>query len=217
MMNKDRSDQMEEEKLAVLNESGERIGVRSRSEIHAKGYWHETFHCWFAGYNADLKETFIYFQLRSDNKKDFPGLLDITAAGHILSDEKIEDGVREVHEELGINVQFEELEDLGIVKGELIQGEMIDREHTNVFLYTKPVSYAEIQLQPEEVAGIFRSTLADFKSLIQQDKAEIELEGFVVTQEGGKNYVNHKVGYHHFVPHARSYLLEIIDRIERKV
>jgi isopentenyldiphosphate isomerase len=208
---------LEQEKLAVLNESGDRIGVTSRSEVHAKGYWHETFHCWFARYDDDLKETFIYFQLRSDNKKDFPGLLDITAAGHILSDEKIEDGVREVHEELGIKVKFEELEDLGIVKGELIQEGMIDREHTNVFLYTKPVSYEEYQLQPAEVSGIFSSSLSDFKSLIQHDKAEIELEGFVVTKGGVKNFISEKVGYHHFVPHERSYLIEIIDRIERKM
>ncbi|CAN7414631.1 NUDIX hydrolase [Rossellomorea sp. LjRoot5] len=208
---------MEQEKLAILNETGERIGVGSRSEVHAKGYWHETFHCWFARYDTDLKETFIYFQLRSDTKKDFPGLLDITAAGHILFDEKIEDGVREVHEELGIKVLFEELEDLGIVKEELIQEGMIDREHTNVFLYTNPVSYEEFQLQPEEVTGIFRSTLADFKSLIQHDKAQIELEGFIVQKEGIKKYTGHKVGYQHFVPHERSYLLEIIDRIERKM
>lgn len=208
---------MEEEKLAVLNESGDRVGVKSRSEVHAKGYWHETFHCWFARYDDDSKETFIYFQLRSDIKKDFPGLLDITAAGHILSDEKIEDGVREVHEELGIKVKFEELEDLGVVKGELIQENMIDREHTNVFLYTKPVSYEEFQLQTEEVSGIFSSSLSDFKSLIQHDKVEIELEGFVVTKDGEKNDFSEKVGYHHFVPHKRSYLLEIIDRIERKM
>ncbi|MEI2666797.1 NUDIX hydrolase [Rossellomorea sp. LJF3] len=208
---------MGQEKLAVLNENGDRIGVKSRSEVHAKGYWHETFHCWFARYDDDLKETFIYFQLRSDNKKDYPGLLDITAAGHIMSDEKIEDGVREVHEELGIKVLFEELKGLGIVKGELIQEGMIDREHTNVFLYTKRVSYEEFQLQPEEVSGIFRSTLSDFKSLIHRDKVEIELEGFVVTKDGGKNYISEMVGYHHFVPHERTYLIEIIDRIEREM
>ena len=208
---------MEEEKLAILNENGDRLGVTSRSEVHTKGYWHETFHCWFVHYDEDLKETFIYFQLRSDDKKDFPGLLDITAAGHILSDEKIEDGVREVHEELGIKVKFEELEALGVVKGELIQGNMIDREHTNVFLYTKPVSYEKFQLQTEEVSGILRSSLSDFKSLIQHDKAEIELEGFVVTKAGVKNYISKKAGYHHFVPHERPYLIEIIDRIEQKM
>jgi isopentenyldiphosphate isomerase len=208
---------VEQEKLTVLNESGDRIGVASRSEVHEKGYWHETFHCWFAHYDESRKGSFIYFQLRSDNKKDYPSLLDITAAGHLLSDEKIEDGVREVHEELGIIVGFEELHSLGIVKGELFQEGMVDREHTNVFLYSNPILFEEFQLQQDEVAGIFRSSLEDFKSLIQQVTTEIDIEGFIVGKDGDKAYTGQKVGYHHFVPHARAYLLEIIERLEQQL
>ncbi|WP_244668196.1 NUDIX hydrolase [Bacillus sp. NTK074B] len=208
---------MKDEELAVLNGSGERIGVASRSEVHAKGYWHETFHCWLAHYDDIRKETFIYFQLRSDNKKDYPSLLDITAAGHILAHEKIEDGVREVHEELGIPVPFEELLPLGIVKGELFQEGMADREFSNVFLYTKPTPYEQFHLQRDEVSGIFRSTVKDFQSLILDIKQEIDIEGFLVSKEGSKEWLCHKVGYHHFVPHERSYLLEIIRRIARKL
>lgn len=205
---------MESEKLAVLDEDGNRIGVADRSEVHEKGYWHETFHCWIAHHDESRKETFIYFQLRSDNKKDYRSLLDITAAGHILSDETIEDGVREVHEELGIILQYEDLHPLGIVKGELMQEGMIDREFTNVFLYSKPVSYDEFQLQVDEVAGIFRSTLEDFKALLQQAKMEIQVNGFILNHEGEKECIEKKVGYHHFVPHERSYLLEVLNRIE---
>ncbi|PFA67736.1 NUDIX hydrolase [Bacillus sp. AFS015802] len=208
---------METEKLAVLDGNGIRIGVASRSEVHAKGYWHETFHCWLAHYDDSRKESFVYFQLRSDNKKDYPGLLDITAAGHILADEKIEDGVREVHEELGIPVPFKELHPLGVVKGELLQEGMADREFTNVFLYTKPVSYEQFHLQREEVSGIFRSTVKDFQSLILDVKQEIDIEGFLISKEGIKQRLGHKVGYHHFVPHERSYLLEIINRISGRL
>ncbi|MFC7784216.1 MULTISPECIES: NUDIX domain-containing protein [unclassified Rossellomorea] len=204
---------MEEEQLAVFDEYGNRIGVASRSEVHLKGYWHETFHCWLAHYDESSGETYIYFQLRSDKKKDFPGLLDITAAGHILSEEKIEDGVREVHEELGLLIKIDELQSLGIVKGELDQRDMIDRELTHVFLYSKPVAYDEFQLQLEEVSGIFRTTLQDFKALVQQTKAEIEVEGFHINETGKTDFIKQRVSYHHYVPHERSYLLEIIARI----
>ncbi|CAM5275178.1 NUDIX hydrolase OS=Lysinibacillus sphaericus OX=1421 GN=LS41612_02185 PE=4 SV=1 [Lysinibacillus sphaericus] len=47
--------------------------------------------------------TYIYFQIRSGQKKDYPGLLDITAAGHLLAVETVEAGIREVKEELGVN------------------------------------------------------------------------------------------------------------------
>jgi isopentenyldiphosphate isomerase len=204
---------VEDEQLAVFDEYGNRLGVASRSEVHIKGYWHETFHCWLAHYDESSDETYIYFQMRSDKKKDFPGLLDITAAGHILSHEKIEDGVREVHEELGLLITIDELQSLGIVKGELIQQDMNDRELTHVFLYSKPVAYDEFQLQSEEVSGIFRSTLQDFKALVQQTKAEIEVVGFLDNETGKKDFFKQRVRYQHFVPHERSYLLEIIERI----
>jgi isopentenyldiphosphate isomerase len=204
---------VEDEQLAVFDEYGNRIGIASRSEVHIKGYWHETFHCWLAHIDESSGETNIYFQLRSDKKKDFPRLLDITAAGHILSQENIEDGVRVVHEELGLLITINELQSLGIVKGQLIQRGMIDRELTHVFLYSKPVAYDEFQLQLEEVSGIFHSSLQDFKALLQQTKEEIDVEGFLVNGTGEKDFMKHRVSYHHFVPHERSYLLEIIERI----
>ncbi|WP_282137916.1 NUDIX hydrolase [Rossellomorea aquimaris] len=204
---------MEDEQLAVFDEHGNRIGVASRSEVHTKGYWHETFHCWLAHLDESRGETIIYFQLRSDEKKDFPRLLDITAAGHILSQENIEDGVREVHEELGLLITIDELQSLGIVKGQLFQRNMIDRELTHVFLYSKPVEYDEFQLQLEEVSGIFHCTLQDFKALVQQTKEEIDIEGFLVNETGKKDFIKQRVSYHHFVPHERSYLFEIIERI----
>ncbi|MCA1058993.1 NUDIX domain-containing protein [Rossellomorea aquimaris] len=208
---------MESEKLAVLNEFGDRLGVASRSEVHEMGYWHETFHCWLAHRVENSQEIYIYFQLRSDDKKDFPSLLDITAAGHILYDEKIEDGVREVHEELGITVTFEELQPLGIVKGELVQEAMIDREFTHVFLYSEQVAYDEFELDPDEVSGIFRSTLADFKALVTHEKKEMDIEGFIVHSSGDRECIQKKAEYRHFVPHERSYLLDIIERISTHV
>ncbi len=205
---------MENEQLTVFDERGNRLGIASRSEVHTKGYWHETFHCWLAHHDEGRKETYIYFQLRSDNKKDYRSLLDITAAGHILSTETMEDGVRELHEELGLYVPIESLESLGIIKGQLHQDGMIDRELTNVFLYSKPVTYDDFHLQLEEVAGVFRSTIEDFKALIQQHKSEIKVEGFRINEVGEKEFTSEVVGFHHFVPHERSYLLEILKRIK---
>ncbi|MFP3471142.1 hypothetical protein R0J90_13965, partial [Micrococcus sp. SIMBA_144] len=73
--------------------------------------------------------------------------------------------------------------------------------------------YEEFQPDPLEVAGIFRTALVDFKSLIQGETTEIELEGFVLKNDGEREYKRYKAGYSHFVPHKRSYLLEIINRI----
>ncbi|WP_223260763.1 NUDIX hydrolase [Bacillus sp. LNXM65] len=93
---------MEQEKLNILNEQHEAIGVAPRSDVHAQGLWHETFHFWLL--KKELDTVYLYFQLRSPAKKDFPSLFDITAAGHLLANEQPSDGVREVEEELGLTV-----------------------------------------------------------------------------------------------------------------
>ncbi|BCB03554.1 NUDIX hydrolase [Bacillus sp. KH172YL63] len=206
---------MEDEKLKIFDENGNERGAASRAEVHRKGYWHETFHCWITHFDEAAKETYIYFQLRSKGKKDYPGLLDITAAGHLLASETIEDGVRELHEELGLDIPFHLLQPLGKLKGELHQPGMIDREITHLFLYSKPVDYGEFHLQLEEVSGIFRSTLKDFKDLLLEVIEEIFVEGFEINGEGEKKFLGRKVGFHHFVPHEKSYLLEVHKRISQ--
>ena len=92
--------------IQAVDEKRQPLGIKSREEIHRLGYWHETFHCWFV--KKVHNEWMIYFQLRSKEKADYPLLLDITAAGHLLAGETINDGIREIDEELGLAVQLQD-------------------------------------------------------------------------------------------------------------
>jgi isopentenyldiphosphate isomerase len=92
----------EREKIKIFDDNKNLIGEASRSDVHRIGYWHEAFHCWFI--SNEKGNDYIYLQLSSKNKKDYPNLFDITAAGHLLADETVEDGVRESKEEIGIDV-----------------------------------------------------------------------------------------------------------------
>ena len=71
------------EQLKVFDENYTYLRDESRDKVHREGLWHETFHCWL------VDDKFVYIQKRSAMKKDFPGLFDITAAGHILSTETV--------------------------------------------------------------------------------------------------------------------------------
>ena len=124
---------MESEKLKIFDEYRNQIGVATRKDVHKLGYWHEAFHCWFI--SEEKGTNYLYLQLRSHKKKDYPNLLDITAAGHLLANETVQDGVREIKEEVGIDIPFQELIFLGIVDYCVIREDFIDKEIANVFLY----------------------------------------------------------------------------------
>ena len=133
------------ERLKVFDEDYEYVGEETREAIHKKGLWHETFHCWLTD------GVHVFIQKRSATKKDFPSLYDITAAGHLMVNEEIMDGVREIEEELGIDVDPSKLKRMGAVRDVIKLPSFIDKEFANVFLYTSTFSQDDFSLQQDEV------------------------------------------------------------------
>ncbi|MDF2038188.1 NUDIX domain-containing protein [Cytobacillus oceanisediminis] len=205
---------METELLNIFDESRKQIGVASREDVHKKGHWHETFHCWFI--NREKDQDYIYFQYRSKVKKDYPGLLDITAAGHLLSHESVMDGMREVEEELGIRVDFADLVPLGVIDYIAEKENFIDKELAHVFLYYSNHSLEEFSLQPEEVTGIYRITLEDFYELWFCGKEFTEAEGFQV--DNGIRIPNSlSVRKTDFVPHQDYYYKRVLHSMREQI
>ncbi|QHE54133.1 NUDIX domain-containing protein [Pontibacillus sp. HMF3514] len=198
---------MEIEMLKVFNEEYQSQGIASRDEVHKKGLWHETFHCWLVSKNKDTY--FIYLQLRSKTKKDFPNLLDITAAGHLLENETVREGVREVEEELGINVAFKDLISLGVMKDCLVTDEIIDHELTNVFLLMWNGEIKDFRLQEDEVSGIVKVDLDQFIDLWSGKTDHIVVEGI----DYKNNFIHSKVSLENFVPHETSYIKNVLKGI----
>ncbi|MDR4890323.1 NUDIX domain-containing protein [Fredinandcohnia sp. QZ13] len=205
----------EQERIKIFDDHKNLIGVASRSDVHRIGYWHEVFHCWFIRNEEGID--YIYLQLRSKNKKDYPNLLDITAAGHLLADETVEDGVREIKEELGIDVAFEKLIKLGVVDYSVVQEDFIDKELANVFLYKSTNDLDDFTLQVEEVSGIVKATFFDFSQLWFGAVDEIEISGFEIKDDGKKKKINKKVNRDRFVPHQVSFYREVIRKIHEHV
>ena len=98
--------------LDIYNGQGQLVGSKERDLVHKDGDWHKTFHCWII-FRDSLNTDYVVLQKRSD-KKSWPGYVDISAAGHITSGEKVEDGLRELEEELGVVIDFKNLINAGI-------------------------------------------------------------------------------------------------------
>ncbi|MBT2687657.1 NUDIX domain-containing protein [Bacillus sp. ISL-47] len=201
---------METELLNIFDEGRKQIGVASREEVHKKGYWHETFHCWFI--SKEQNQDCIYFQNRSKIKKDYPGLLDITAAGHLLSHESVMDGIREVEEELGISVAFDELIPFGVIDYCAEKENFIDKELAHVFVYRSHHRLDEFVPQLEEVSGVVRIAMDDFYELWFNGKDSIASEGFEISN-GKRVQVRRQVTKKDFVPHEDYYYRRVLHSI----
>lgn len=203
---------MENELLKVFDQQGNYIGTAMRAEVHKAGHWHETFHCWFT--ERIGTEDFLFFQVRSSAKKDYPNLLDITAAGHILADESPLDGLREVKEELGITLELEDLHSLGVIKDSLNSNGFIDNELCHVFLFDQHQSFDHYRLQSEEVSGIMMASLAEFENLWFGNVQGIKVEGFLSSVNNEKKLHSMYVTKNDFVPHEDAYIENVIMAIK---
>jgi isopentenyldiphosphate isomerase len=206
---------MENEQLKIFDSNRNPVGVATREEVHRIGLWHESFHCWFVSREDEID--YLYLQLRCELKKDHPNLFDITAAGHLLATETVEDGIREIEEELGIDVAFTELIPLGIINYCVHHENLIDKELAHTFLYKKNLAFDEFTLQKEEVSGIVKVKFADFTDLWVGEKQEINMKGFEINNNGEKLAIDRMVGKKQFVPHELSFYETIIQLIKEKL
>ena len=190
--------------LDLLDDSGHKTGeVARKSEAHRLGLWHRCFHCWI----STPYGPYLFAQRRAAAKETWPGKIDVTAAGHLMAGEGVEDGVREVEEELGLVVAFDDLIPLGTRKVEReIPGIGFDREFQDAFLLVRNLALEVIELQREEVAAIVRLRLEDMDALHG---------GTVIpTEEWTRDGVNPSwASLSDFIPEEDHYLQRVITAV----
>ena len=143
----------------IYDEALNHIGVKARDAVHRDGDWHQVFHCWVVGRDANGDE-FVVLQKRALDK-DYPGKIDVSAAGHLEAGEMVRDGVREIEEELGLRVEFEDLVPLGRRLGMTKVGDLVDCQICHVFLYECAQALEEYRYQQDEIDGLLKMRIED--------------------------------------------------------
>jgi len=141
-----------DELIDILTPEGKSTGKTAlKSEAHKNGWFHATAHIWF--FTSDKK---ILLQKRALTKKVFPGIWDISVAGHIGAGEEILDGAkREVFEEIGLILEDKDFIKIGTRIHQVNHENGIqDNEHHHVFIAELKTPISELTMQPEEVAGL---------------------------------------------------------------
>ena len=101
------------EYIDIFDENNNPLGeIKEKMQAHEDGNFHRTAHVWIMN---DKKE--LLLQKRSATKKSHPNCWDISGAGHIRAGESVIAGaIRELKEELGIEVNEKELQYIATIK-----------------------------------------------------------------------------------------------------
>ncbi len=138
----------------------------SREVSYKEGIPHEGVHLWIGRQREDRE---LLFQKRSMKKTLFPGVLDITVAGHVpfgLKEGKVE---KEAREELGISSGDGELFDLGYIRFEEKNSHYRHREFQHVYVMRIDEDLDHYSFNDGEVTGIVAVPLSSLKNLLQEN------------------------------------------------
>ena len=184
-------------------------GVALRKQIHKLGLWHKTCHCWF--YQTIDSIPMLYVQKRSLNKKDFPGLLDITYGRHLLKEETDRNAVSKMHFELGLDVPFEDLHYLGVRTYSEHIDDFNNNEFNSVYLYPSIFNMSDFSPNPDEVCGVIRLEVVTALALFERRLDQADAVGLFCDRE--KRVKKISIRAEDFVPRADDYYQKICTSI----
>ncbi len=146
------------EYLDIVDEQGNPTGETiERAEAHRTGVLHRTSHVWIMRRKEGQLQ--ILLQKRCENKDSFPGCYDISSAGHIPAGvDYVSSALRELKEELGVDVREEDLivcgKNLIEMHGNFHGEPFWDRQISMVFLLWKDEEAEDFQVQKEEIDSV---------------------------------------------------------------
>jgi isopentenyl-diphosphate Delta-isomerase len=125
--------------------------VKPKPDIHRDGDWHRCAHVWIVASDGRL-----LLQRRALAKENWPGLWDISVAGHVSAGESAtEASIRETFEEIGLVIAAGELIHVGTLRySTRLREDYIENEFHEVHILRRDVDLETLVLDPLEVAAV---------------------------------------------------------------
>ena len=135
--------------------------------------WHDVFT--FQIISTKRKTAIFQIKNHLHNNLHDKDLIEIIVGGHYRSGEKIEDGVREIKEETGLDVSYKDLIDLGIRQTCVtINDQYIIREFQHIYLLPLNKELDEyIGFDNDEISDIIEFDIDELIDLLINNKKEI--------------------------------------------
>lgn len=191
--------------IDIYDENMKFLGTAEKDEAHAKGLYHKSFHCWLI--DGDGR---VMLQRRSASKKNFPNLLDVSAAGHYIAGENGKDGAREIREELGFEPDLSRLTEVCVLLDEYVGPKHTNREFCFVYAYFQNKPLSEYVLS-DETDGL---ALVDLKSLCEVLAGKAKTVSAEYFDKATRKTSTIKVKKDDFIPSATNYYYAALTKVQ---
>lgn len=156
-----------DELIFVVDEDDNPLTPLRRSEVHSRGLWHRVAHIWVVDSSG-----LILCQQRSILKDHSPGMMEAYFGGHMEAGiEAVDGAVRELSEEIGIDVVSDEMNYFGVIKSEL------EHEFQYIFVYFWDGKLADLKLEEEEVESVDLYETAELRAIFKREDEDWVLQG----------------------------------------
>jgi isopentenyldiphosphate isomerase len=199
------------ELLEVFDPHGRGTGqAKSRAAIHLAGDWHQAFHCWILRRRGQEG----VLQRRSLLKDTYAGCWDAAAAGHWRFGESAPEAAREIAEELGIAVRFEDLVYRGRERSSRrFANGLTDRELHQVYVLYDDRPLLDYRPDPREVSGLAAFASADLVAVAAGAASMVEaVEAVAIKPDGSVVLEAVSVTRQDLVPYSATRLRRMIGR-----
>ena len=151
------------ELLDVLDEDGNPTGkVEDKNVIHATGLWHKEV----AVIIENEKGEYL-IQKRAATKKQAPNKWGLTA-GHVDAGETYENAIiREIKEEIGMDVKLEDLKPIGIFKQKYESEKTTNNNYTKYYHYKTNRKIEEYTICLEELSQLKYITFQELETIVK--------------------------------------------------
>lgn len=165
------------EYLDVLDKFGEKTGnVKPRDIVHRDGDWHRTVLVWIMNSQKE-----VLLQKRSPTRKKYPNMWHISVAGHVSAGaDNVATAIKEVKEELGLDVQISDIRFLfSVLKSSKPSQELVENEFCDVFLIKMDVAVEQIKVNPDEVADARFFAWDEYKNMVKEKNAGLIVPAYI--------------------------------------
>ena len=188
------------------------VGTVSHWQAHAWGICHGAVHVWIT---VDGKRS-VLFQQRGRIANDFPGCLDISAAGHVRAGESWDDAAtRELHEELAVDPvsSAPHLRPLCSRRVEEARSDgRMNREYQRIY-QLEGTDLERYTPRYPEVEGIFVLPIAETLAVLRGESSEVDGHGKQACSKEAVEAVTRRFNRSNFIESATEYLIDTLTRL----